>query len=417
MTKLILMLAFGALLTGCGQSGVGDTEHAEHAAHDNHSEGGAEEVLHGPHGGRLLVDGDVSLEVAIVTTGGAPVFQVYSNRGDTLLAPSTLKLTIALKRFGGEVETHTFAVKGNYLVSTEEVSEPHSFDVTVAAEYEGKRHQWTYTSYEDRTTITAEMAVANRIETAVAGSGVIKERVALFGSIQPDATRVRAVTARYPGILRRVDAAIGDHVSGGQTLATVESNESLQTYTVTAPIAGTVVQRHANVGEATAAEPLFDIADYSRVWAVLNVFPRDRSRLRVGQTVTVQAADGAATGSGIISGILADGATQPGLSARIVLDNTDQRWTPNQFINGAAIVSESTFPVTVPIAALQSMRDTDVVFLNKGTVYQAQPVEVGARDNEHAEIKQGIAAGATIVTRNAYLIKANIEKSSTAHED
>ncbi len=32
-------------------------------------------------------------------------------------------------------------------------------------------------------------------------------------------------------------------------------------------------------------KPLFQIADFSRVWAELKVFPRDRGRLKVGQRV------------------------------------------------------------------------------------------------------------------------------------
>ena len=57
----------------------------------------------------------------------------------------------------------------------------------------------------------------------------------LYGAIAPDATRVRAVHARFPGVIRAVSRNVGDAVRSGETLATIESNESLQTYTVTAP--------------------------------------------------------------------------------------------------------------------------------------------------------------------------------------
>ena len=88
--------------------------------------------------------------------------------------------------------------------------------------------------------------------------------------------------ARFPGVIRSVSRNVGDTVRAGDALATIESNESLQTYTVTAPIAGIVTARHAAPGEQTDADALFEIADFSSVWAELDVFARDRPRLRDG---------------------------------------------------------------------------------------------------------------------------------------
>jgi cobalt-zinc-cadmium efflux system membrane fusion protein len=62
------------------------------------------------------------------------------------------------------------------------------------------------------------------------------------------------------------------------------------------------------------------------------------------------------------------------------------------------------------------MGDAEVVFLVEGKRYQAQPVETGRRDSERVEILSGLANEARIVTRNSFLIKADIEKSGAAHE-
>src|SRR3546814_4222908 len=87
------------------------------------------------------------------------------------------------------------------------------------------------------------------MEFSVAGPAQIRETLSLYGAIVPNAERVRDIAARYPGVIRSVDRSIGDTVRQGQVLATVESNESLQTYSVVAPLAGVVTHRIANPGD------------------------------------------------------------------------------------------------------------------------------------------------------------------------
>ena len=104
------------------------------------------------------------------------------------------------------------------------------------------------------------------------------------------AERVREMAARYPGAIRDVARKIGDAVRQGETLATVESNESLQTYAVVAPLAGVITARNANPGEQTGDKALFTVADLSTVWVELSMFPRDVGKVRPGQTVRVRSA-------------------------------------------------------------------------------------------------------------------------------
>lgn len=122
-------------------------------------------------------------------------------------------------------------------------------------------------SVKGRTTIAAAVARDAGIDTAVAGPGRIEQTLLLYGSIRPDMTRVREIEARFPGVIRRVYKRVGEPARAGEALAVVEANESLQSYTISSPIAGMVTQRHAEPGEQTGAAPLFEIVDFSRVWA------------------------------------------------------------------------------------------------------------------------------------------------------
>ena len=135
--------------------------------------------------------------------------------------------------------------------------------------------------------LSAEQIAAAGLEVVEAGPAQIRETLPLYGTIAPNAERMREVAARFPGVIRSVAKRIGDSVRQGETLATVESNESLQTYAVTAPLTGVVTARNANPGEQTGDKPLFTVADLSTVWVELSLFPRDVARIRVGQQVRV----------------------------------------------------------------------------------------------------------------------------------
>lgn len=269
---------------------------------------------------------------------------------------------------------------------------------------------------EGRTVIPAGMAAAMGIRTAAVQTGTIAEELLLYGRIQPNAERLRAVTARFPGVVQEVPVQVGATVRAGQLLATVESNESLRSYPVTAPIGGVVVRRAINPGEMAGGEALFEIANFDSVWAELSVFPRDRGRLGAGQPVTIVAADGGATGSGRVSFISPVGTASQALAARVVLANAEGQWTPGQFVNARVAVAESAPTLVVPLAALQTWEGTEVVALNEGDEYHLQPVKTGRRDATHAEVLEGLSPGARIVVANSYLVKADVEKSGASHE-
>ncbi|MBA2592209.1 MAG: efflux RND transporter periplasmic adaptor subunit [Pseudomonadota bacterium] len=415
MNKFIPSLLALLLVTACDRTPTSDSGQGPGGGHV--SDEAKPEPAKGPHRGRLLTDGDFQIEVTIFESGVPPEFHVYAREAGKPVNPSDVKLAIELRRLGGRVDRLTFMPENDYLKGSGTVAEPHSFDVKVEAEHAGVKHVWTYDSYEGRTTIAADMAKAGGIETAVAGPAVLRETLTLYGTIEPNAERVRSVTARFPGPIRSVSKQIGDRVKASDTLATVESNESLQTYAVTAPISGVVTQRSANPGESAGSEPLFVISDFGSVWAELTVFPRERPRLRAGQPVTVSATDGEQTGEGAIGYISPVGtAANQSLVARVVLDNARGQWTPGLFVTGNVTVGEIRVDLAVPDEALQTFRDFTVVFAQVGETYEVRMLELGASDGEVTEVLGGLEPGTLYVTENSYLIKADIEKTAASHD-
>lgn len=386
---------------------AGHEDHAEHAEDDMHS---------GPHGGRLLSDGPFSLEVTVFERGVPPEFRVYPYYQDQPLVPEEVSVSIELTRIDGQVDRFSFMPREDFLRGQGVVSEPHSFDVALSASYQGKAYHWQYENHEGRTRIHDELAIASGIETRLAGPARIRETLTLTGHVQADPNRLSRVHARFPGIVQEIKKELGENVRAGEVLATVQSNESLQNYTVKAPIDGLIVRRDIQTGEATASEPLFIIADISRVWAELNVFGQNLNRVQPGQHVVLESMN-AQPLEGVISWIspLAAHASQS-VNARVELDNEDIRVRPGQFVRARVTISEHDVPLAVQLSALQTFRDFDVVFAKFDATYEVRMLTLGKRDDQRVEVVEGLKPGTEYVTGNSYLIKADIEKSGASHD-
>ena len=201
-------------------------------------------------------------------------------------------------------------------------------------------------------------------------------------------------------------------------MAVVQSNQSLQSYEVRSEIAGTVIQKHVTPGEfAAEGDHLYTVANLDTVWVDLNVYRQDFPRIAVGQPVVLDPGEGLPRAEGRIDYISPFGAanTQTML-ARVILPNPDLAWRPGFFVTGEVVVERSQVPLAVRAAALQTMGDATMVFLNDGDVYQGMPVETGRRDDQWVEITSGIDAGQRYVAKNSFVLKADVGKSGAEHD-
>lgn len=417
MAQVLLVIVIAALGLVAGVKILALKSSATAMEEDHGHEHGVQGALEGPHGGRLLRHGDFALEVTIYEQGVPPEYRVYAYRNGKLLNPAKIDLRIEVDRLGGDTNTFVFRPRGNYLVGNGVVREPHSFDVRVQAQYGGRNYAWEYESYEGRTQIPREIAEASGIETAEAGAAEIRETLLLQGTVEYDVERVRHAMARYPGVIIDLNASIGERVDADDVLAEVESNDSLQTYTVRAPIDGVVTEQLANTGETTGDGALYTIADLSRVWVDLAVFHGDQARVKIGQIVRVRSLDGQFEAFGKI-GYLApvSNALSQSTTARVFLHNPKGLWQPGMAVTGEVIVAEKKVPLAVRNSALQRFRDFDVVFAKVGNTYEVRMLKFGRSDKTHTEVLSGLDPGTEYVVKNSYLIKADIEKSGASHD-
>ncbi len=416
LTILAILVLGGGVAFHLVQSDRGRADPFEHE--HEHGEQAEPEIATGPHGGRLLEDAGFVLELALVERGGPPEFRAWYRQGGQPVPPADVRLTVDLRRPDGSVESHAFTPEADQARSRGAVEEPHSFDYTVVAEHAGRTHRWTFSAPEQQTTLSAEVAQRAGVVTEAAGPAVLRETLAVYGRVKLDANRIGRAVPRFGGIVREARKSLGDPVAAGETVAVVETNQSLARIEVQAPIAGVIVDRDANAGETVGdGLAIYTIADLTDVWVDLNVPKRDQARVKVGQGATIHADDGGPETSGVITWISPVSSPEAQtMIVRIVLPNPDQRWRPGLYVKAEITVAEQTVPVAVKEAALQTLADRTVVFSQHGDIYQARPLELGRRGGGWAEVARGLRAGERYVVGNSFLLKAELGKSGAAHE-
>jgi cobalt-zinc-cadmium efflux system membrane fusion protein len=403
------LIAMVMTVAACGQGGTPEKGAAEAAAGD---------YERGPHNGRMLRDGDFALEVTIFEEGPEPLYRLYPYLRDKPVDARQVQVSIALTRLGPKVDRFAFTAAEDYLSSPTVVAEPHSFDVAVAATHAGKRSTWTYESYEGRTIITPAAARAGGVTTQRAGSEVLGESLPLTGRVEITPEGQSEVHARYPGRIMSLNAQLGQRVSRGQVLARVESSESLQTYSVTAPISGVIMEKNAVPGAITGnGEPMLVIGDPTRLHAEFALYPRDAERVRTGQRVEVTSLVGDHRFNGVIETILpgSDPMNQM-LIAHVDLAFQGGVWRPGLGVQGRVQVGQGEVPLAVQTRAIQPFRDFQVVYAKVGNTYEVRMLDLGRRTDEWTEVLGGLEPGTEYVVDGAFLIRADIEKSGASHD-
>jgi len=266
--------------------------------------------------------------------------------------------------------------------------------------------------------LTPERARNAGVETAVAGEAQIRTTLTLHGTIRPNAEREQDIRARYPGVVRDVSKRVGDPVAASEELLRVESNESLQTYSIRSPIPGRLIERRTNPGDAVdGSTVLLRVADLSTVWVEFALFARDLGQVRPGMSVSFRGANADDASEAKIRYVAPAGqADSQSVVARAVVDNRDGRWVPGQFVTGEVVVADTRARVAVAPAALQELYGKTVVFVEKGTGFEARSVQLGKRSRTAIEVLTGVSAGERYAAQNSYLIKADRLKGAAGEE-
>ena len=412
LMKLSMFSTFIMIFAGCD---VDTNDPVQGTDVEHHTE-----VEQGPNGGRLLRHGDIALELAIFEIGVDPEYRAWITKNGEQVSARSVDLQVTLHRLGGITDDIRFLPQGDFLRGDMVVYEPHSFDVEIKAQINSESYQrdyeWNYENHEGRVSIPATMAIKTGIENEIAGPAVILDSATVYGRAIANPEKVSHVMARFDGVVVSVSASIGSQVTRGQKLAVVEADDSLTSYTITAPITGTIVERHANPGEATGNRTLFTIIDSTSLWAELAVFPSDQSRVSIGDAVSIRTAVGDLRFAGKIAVLSPIAGRNQSVTALVPLDNASGGLAVGMYLTGEIKVGAYEVPLAVKRSGLQAFRDFTVVYAQYDDTYEVRMLELGRQDETWAEVLDGIELGTPYVSTNSYIVKADIEKSGASHD-
>jgi cobalt-zinc-cadmium efflux system membrane fusion protein len=257
------------------------------------------------------------------------------------------------------------------------------------------------------------MAKKVGINTATVKGEVLHQTITSYGVLATGSEQLSHMRARFSGLVTSVDASIGDEVQAGDSLAQIESDQSLKQYSVRAPISGTVVQRHANKGEVTKDQVLFSIANFDTLWAEFRIYPAQRDKVSAGQGVEIVSGDKKIIGK--ISHII-PALDRPFQLARVELDNEQLALSPGLLIEGRIVVAKVSVDLAVEKSGVQKIGGRSGVFVKTKEAYRFTPLILGRADDNYVEVLDGLDRGQRYVNQNSYLIKADIEKSEAEHD-
>lgn len=238
----------------------------------------------------------------------------------------------------------------------------------------------------------AQQEATRQDHMAQTGVGVESDRVAAQSRLrqaQAELERARSAVALLGG-------------GGGSTII------------VTAPIDGTVIARHATVGQVAqpGGESMFQIGNPTSLWVVAEVFERDLRSVHEGADVDIDLSTRAQPVHGVVQSI---GSAMTGslrtAPVYITLTDTVDGVRAGMFARAAIRAPAGETMVLPAEAVLIKDGKTFLVYVKTGEdLYTAHPVEIGASIGGKVEIRSGLQPGDDVVIKGALLLDGAAEQ-------
>ena len=312
------------------------------------------------------------------------------------------------------------------------------------------------------------------IKTTKAKLKDVQKEIKALGTVMPDETKLAHIHTKFSGYIQKVSADYeGKLVSKGQPLFTVYSPELVSTQeeyllaleaeeklkdskfpeiaksqaellsaarkrlelwdvsseqidklketkqvtkelTIYSPVNGFITKREAFEGtEIKPEDTLYDIADLSKVWVVVEVYENDLPFVTVGQTATINFDyEDIKPFVGKITYIYPtiDPTTRT-LKIRLEVNNSGFKLKPDMYIN-AILATKIGKHVVIPTRAAIDSGKRQVVFVKEGKgKFIPKEVKLGPEVNDERVVYSGINDGDEVVTDGNFLLdsESNLE--------
>lgn len=305
----------------------------------------------------------------------------------------------------------------------------------------------------------AAMALAN-IQTAVVGSTSADVSLILNGRIKADQRLVQSQTTHFGGRIEKLYKDFeGEYVRKGEKIASIyspelvaaqnelieakklsddnpalleavrrklkhwkvtdaqlanleESGEVMHNFDLLSNYTGVITKKLVNNGShLMEGEALYEVADLSQVWAVIEVYEKDLGKVKVGDAIQFSPNGSSKVYESTISFISPSvEANSRIVEVRADVRNVNDQLKPDMFIK-AQLNSAGSSSLTIPRSAVLWTGKRSVVYVKnpEEQSFELREIELGQSYDNSYEIVSGLSAGEEVVTNGAFTLDAEAQ--------
>lgn len=251
-------------------------------------------------------------------------------------------------------------------------------------------------------------------------AGIAAQKEVLAAQNQVNLTQIELNGLKEHGVHIKAEAeamlsAYGVKLSDTPDPSKVETGSPLKS-----PRAGVVIQKNITMGDVvTADQPLYVVADLSKVWLDVAVYDKDLDSIELGQKLSFRT-DSLPNREfeGTVSYIPPSASNMRTFTARAVLPNPGLLLKPGMFAQVIIEKGKTSKLPYLPDSAIQKFGNETFAFLALGNnKYQKRTVELGERMGDGYIVKTGLSVGDRVATEGSFTLKAELLKSQLGQDD
>jgi Cu(I)/Ag(I) efflux system membrane fusion protein len=191
-----------------------------------------------------------------------------------------------------------------------------------------------------------------------------------------------------------------------------QTGQPVRTLTLYSPVSGYITQKMVVQGmKVMPGEKLFDVADFSHVWIVADIYEYELSIVRVGQPVKVTLSyfPGRVWSSRIDYIYPVFSADTRTAKVRLTLPNPRGQLKPQMFTN-VEIRIDLGRKLTIPDSAAIDTGKGQVVYVDRGNgTFEPREIQTGLRADGAVEVLRGLKAGEKVASSANFLIDSEAQ--------
>jgi Cu(I)/Ag(I) efflux system membrane fusion protein len=200
-----------------------------------------------------------------------------------------------------------------------------------------------------------------------------------------------------------------------QVDAIEQRSEPMRQVDILSPAAGTVIARNVSLNDqVNTGDVLYQIADLSRLWVMLDVFESDINRLKPDDTIqfSIQALPGRSFDGKItwISPVLDP--VKRTVQVRAEVNNRDGQLRPGMLLSGR-VDAGGTEAIVVPASAVLWTGPRSLVYVRDMNAdsprFESREVTLGHRTGDFYVIEEGIEPGEHVVFHGAFKLDSEFQ--------